>query len=196
MRVTVDDGFNQARATSTPFVAVGTPPIPRIVLPADGTTIQAGRQLLLGSATDDRGRRLTGRSLTWFAGTHRLGSGEHLTATLAAGHIALRLRARDARGATAVVTRTLTFTPVPLRIRSLTAPDRVRAGATHITVNLATSIAATIRVGGQTYRLGSTARPVPVPLPNHPKTGVAKVHLTLTGPDGQTAHAIVAFLRS
>ena len=123
LRVTVDDGFAQARATSTRFRADGTPPVARIVLPDVSESPQAGRVLLQGSALDDRGRRLRGRALTWFAGTKRLGTGERLLAKLPAGRITLRLRASD-RGRVTFADRLL-VTPVALQLTSLRVPDRV-----------------------------------------------------------------------
>ena len=56
LRVTVDDGFAQARATSTRFRADGTPPVARIVLP-DGERVAAGRTRALAGLRARRSGR-------------------------------------------------------------------------------------------------------------------------------------------
>jgi hypothetical protein len=150
VRVTVDDGFNQAGAVSAPFRASGKPPVARIILPDASESPQAGRALLLGAALDDRGRRLRGRALTWFAGSRRLGTGERLMAKLPAGRIRLRLRARD-RGRVAFAVRRLVVTPFALQLTTLRVPDRVAARASRVAVTLATTIPATLRAGGRNF---------------------------------------------
>ena len=178
LRVTVDDSFAQARATSTRFRADGTPPVARIVLPDVSESPQAGRVLLQGSALDDRGHRLRGRALTWFAGTNRLGTGERLLAKLPAGRITLRLRASD-RGRVTYADRRLLVTPVALQLTSLRVPDRVAARASRVAVTVATTVPATVRAHGRRFRVGSRARRIPIPLPSRPRTGILERQLTL-----------------
>jgi hypothetical protein len=179
LRVTVDDGFARARATSARFRADGAPPVARIVLPDANESPQAGRVLLQGSGLDVRGRRLPGRALTWFAGSKRLGTGERLLAKLPAGRVTLRLRASD-RGRVAFAARPLVVTPVALQLTSLRVPDRVAARASRVAITLATTVPATLRAGGRRFRVGSRARRIVIPLPSRPRTGILERQLTLS----------------
>ena len=96
VRVTVYDGFNQARAVSGAIVADGAAPSATITTPATREKLAAGGQsVLTGHAVDGAGRKLTGRSLTWFVGSRRLGTGEVVRATLPPRAVRLRLVARD-----------------------------------------------------------------------------------------------------
>ena len=178
VRVTVDDGFEQARDVSAAFETAGAAPTVQIALPDDGDELQAGRTLLVGSASGDRGR-LPGRALTWFAGSKRLGRGERLQATLPAGSVRLRLVARDAGGRAGTATRRLTVAPARLALRGLRVPDRVAPGASRVAVTLAATVPARVRAGGRTFRIGPRARRIRIPLPGRPRTGVVKAELTI-----------------
>ena len=180
VRVSVDDGFNRARAISAPFSAAGRPPAPRIVLPAADESPQAGRALLIGAAVDDRGRRLRGRALTWFAGARRLGSGERLTATLPAGHFTLRLRARDSAGRVAFARRRLKVAPPALQLPVLRVPDRVSPRASTVAIRVATSVPAVVRARGRRWAAGRKARTLMIPLPERPRTGMLEIELTIS----------------
>ena len=179
-RVTVDDGFNRARAVSAPVRVAGRPPTPRIVVPGAGESQQAGRVLLIGAARDERGRRLRGHALTWFAGTRRLGTGERLTASLPAGRVTLRLRARDSAGRTAVARQRLTVAPVALQLQVLRAAERVNATARTVSIELSTSTPATLRAGGRRWPVGPRTRTLQIPLPARPRSGLLSVKLTIT----------------
>src|SRR5262249_22714968 len=107
VRVRVTDGFGAAEATSAPFRADGTPPRAQIVRPVGTERLQAGqRAVLVGQATDDAHRQLTGKRLRWFAGHRRLGTGARLTTRLPAGTVRLRMVAVDSHGRRATATRT------------------------------------------------------------------------------------------
>jgi hypothetical protein len=196
VRVTVDDGFNEAGALSAPFFADGSAPAARIVVPAVGDALQAGRVLLVGSARDDRRQRLRGGSLTWFAGARRLGSGERLRTSLGVGRVTLRLRARDARGRVSTASLRVRVAPVMLQVRTLSAPDRVRRGARTVPVRVATSLPASLRAGGRTFRVGPVARTLAVPLPARPVSGVLRVALRVAVPGQRPlAGRVVVFRR-
>jgi hypothetical protein len=168
------------------------------VVPAAGDALQAGRQLLIGSAVDERARRLRGRSLTWFAGSRRIGTGERIWATLPAGRLTLTLRARDARGRSDVSRRTMPSTPVTLQLKRLATPARVRPRARHVAVTLATTVAATARAGGRSYRVGPHARRLLLRLPARPRTGILKLRLSITarGARQRNVHTTIVVLRS
>ena len=83
---------------------------------------------LVGQATDDADRQLTGRRETWFAVRRRLGHGARLATRLPAGTVRLRMVAVDSHGRRATATRTLHTTPPPLSLTKLRAAS-VKAGA-------------------------------------------------------------------
>ncbi len=198
VRVTVNDGFNEARAQSATFRADGSPPTARILRPEAAESLQAGRVWLAGSALDDRERRLRSGSLTWFAGSRRLGTGERLRATLPAGRVTLRLRARDSRGRVVTAVRKLRVEPVTLQLRALRVPDRVGRGARSVALTVATTTPATLRSGGRSYRVGPRSRRILVLLPSNPKAGVLEVSLTITarGARQRALRETIAVLRA
>ena len=193
VRVRVSDGFNRVEAVSGAFSAAGTPPQPRIVVPARGEGLQAGTALLVGSARDELGRRLRGRSLTWFAGRRRLGTGERLRRPLPAGTITLRLVARDRGGKSAAVTRRVRVAPPALLLTRLEAPERVRAGARSVRIRIGATTAAVLRAGGRSIRVGTRARRVTVPLPARPRSGVLTIRLRVTSPGRRLSRTILVF---
>jgi hypothetical protein len=181
VRVSVSDGFNEAAATSGVIRAQGVAPVVRIERPARREPVRAReRTLLVGSALDDRSDALRGRSLTWFAGRRRLGTGERLTVVLPAGRVALRLVARDGRRLTGEARATLRVAPARLELDALVAPDRVRPAARSVAVRVRASAPARFRVAGRSFALGTTARRIVVPLPRRPRIGVLTIPYRLT----------------
>jgi hypothetical protein len=193
IRVVVTDGFTHGSAVSAPFRAAGQPPTVRIVQPEE--VQQAGPALLIGSAIDQRGKRLSGRSLTWFAGRKRLGTGQQLRATLPSGKVALRLRARDAKGQVGVASRRLRIAPVPLRLTALRAPTRVAHGAKRVGIRMSASIPATVRVLGRRYKVGPRARTLRIALPAKPRSGVLPLRLQVTAGRQHVGARVVVFRR-
>ena len=181
VRVTVYDGFSQARAVSGAIVADGRAPSVTITTPATRDKVFAGRQsVLTGSAVDDAGRKLTGRSLTWFADSRRLGTGEVVRTTLPARAVRLRLVARDRSGRTATAARTVRVAAVPLVVQQISAPRRAKPKDKTITVTAGTSTAATLKIGGKSYVVGPKTKKLKVALPAKPATGALKLSYTLT----------------
>ena len=170
IRVYVNDGFNEANAVSPIFRADGTAPVAQIVRPAIGETVRASeRTLLIASAFDDRHRSLRGRALTWYAGRHRLGSGEQLEAALPPGRVVLRLVTRDRNGHQTVLRRVLAVIAAPLRLIQLISPDTVRHQARTITVRIAASTTATLTASNHRYHVGRRPRTIVIPLPQQPR---------------------------
>jgi hypothetical protein len=198
VRVSVDDGFNRARDQSAAFTAAGSAPTAQITSPRAGDALQSGTTLLEGSALDDSEHRLRAASLTWFAGPRRLGTGERLLATLPAGTIVLCLRARDHRGRVATVVRRLRIAPVALAIRALQAPQHVSRGTGQMTLRLATSTPAVLRIGRRSYDVGPRAGTLRVALPALPAVGVLRLKLTITarGPRQPALRETVIVLRA
>lgn len=167
VRVRVSDGFNEAAGRSRAFRAVGRPPSVRILSPGRGhRTMSDARPYLEGEAYDDAGNRLSGRRLQWFAGRTRLGSGSTPSvAGLPAGTRRIRLVATDGRGrraSAAVRVRVAAATPQFLR---LDAPASLPAGARRLTLTVASSVRATLQVGGRRVAVGRAARRVTVRVP-------------------------------
>jgi hypothetical protein len=184
VRVRVTDGFGMAEATSAPFRADGSPPRAQIVRPVESERLQAGqRVLLVGQATDDADRQLTGRRVRWFAGARRLGTGARLAAKLPAGTVRLRMVAVDSHGRKATATRTLHVTPPPLSLTKLHAAN-ARAGARRAAVTVAATRAAVLQAGGRRYAIGPKAHRISVRLPTTPKLGIVRVPLRLKPRDG------------
>jgi hypothetical protein len=181
VRVIVNDGFNIASAISGAFRADGSPPQARIVLPtARSAATAATRTLLVGQGVDDARRQLRGRSLTWFAGRRRLGTGSSLRVRLRAGRVTVRLVARDAQGRVASAQRSLTVSPVPLEIASLRTSPTVSRTTRTLAVKIATTTSAIMRAGGRSFNVGTRARTFAVRLPSRPRSGVLRVPLRIT----------------
>ena len=148
VRLYISDGFYEAIATSSRFVALGASPIVSIASPTRGTRVAAGGALVLaGNAFDDAGDLLTGRALTWRAGSRVIASGaQAVTVDLPAGHYRITLTARDRHGRTASASVPVTVTPSPPTLRLLHAPQRVSSRSRSLTLSLATLAAAKITV--------------------------------------------------
>ena len=185
IRVYVNDGFNEASVTSPVFRADGTAPVAQIIRPGRGEPVRGSeRTLLIGSAFDDHHRSLRGGALTWYAGRRRLGSGEQLGATLPAGRVVLRLVARDRGGHQTVLRRVLHVIAAPVHLLRLRSPDDVRHRARAITLRIAATTTATLRVGGRRYTVGRRSRTIVVRLPRSPGAGLLRLpfRLAAAGP--------------
>ena len=182
VRVTINDGFKEATATSGTIRVEGKPPVVRLQGPSPKVRLFSNLPVvLLGSALDDTERPLAGGRLTWFAGARRLGHGNRLRVKLPAGRILLRLVARDARGRTAIATRRVTVAPPPLQVTSLDVPDKVAHGARRVKARLTTSTPATVTSGGHRYLLGKRRRTIEIALARKPAAGVLTPRITLRG---------------
>jgi hypothetical protein len=181
VRVSVSDGFSEQTVTSAAFTAEGVPPRVEILSPQGGALVRAGeRTRLAGSASDDRGRPITGRALTWFADRKRLGAGARLRVALPASARRLRLVARDATGLRSVVTLPVRVAARRLRIVDLDVPNRVSKNARTLTVSIRASAAATLTAAGRRSRVRTRGTRVVIPLPSRPAAGVVKVAFRLT----------------
>ncbi len=181
VRVTLNDGFSAASATSPTFAAPGTPPQVKIIAPVAGDSILAGqRTRLVATAVGDQGQALSGRALTWFAGRRRLGTGATLNARLPAGKVTLRLVARGSGGNSRTVTERLGVTAQKLRVLGLSVPQRVRKGAKTVTITLRTSSAARLTVGRKHLSVRTRSTKITLSLPAKPAVGLVKVPFTLS----------------
>ena len=182
VRVAVNDGFNETRALSPLFRVDGAAPAVRIQSPAAGEALRSsGRVVLRGAAQDDALRLLNAKSLTWFAGRRRLGTGERLSVRLPAGRHVLRLVARDRSGRTATARRTVRVAGPVLRLDRLSYDRTLKKGARFVSVTIATSVRATASAGGRRFAVGPTPRVVRIALPRRPATGRVGVAVTIRG---------------
>ena len=198
VRVTVNDGFNQARAVSGTIVAAGRAPQVDIATPGRKAKLTAGiRTVLTGQATDDAGRSLTGKSLTWFAGSKRLGTGNNLRVALPPGSTRLRLVARDRSGRTGTAAQVLKVAAVGLVVDRVDAPARVKPKVKTVTVTALTSTLASLRIGGRNYAIGPKAKKLKVKLPAKPATGALKLAYTVTavGSKQKAQRGVIIVLR-
>ena len=187
VRVTVNDGFAEATAQSAPFSAEGAAPTVRIIRPEGREPLAAGTRVeLLGDAVDAIGRPLSGRSLTWFAGSRRLGRGGRVRVrSLPAGRVRLRLVARDRSGRTGSTRRTVRVVAEPPRLTLLRADRVVSRTAKTIVVRVRTASRARLRIAGHSYAVGGRTKTLPVRLPARPRRGVLTVRYELRGAGGR-----------
>jgi hypothetical protein len=180
VRVTVNDGFDQATAVSGALRAVGSPPTVTILSPEPSALFQSDASVYLhGSAFDDAFNRLTGSRLRWFAGTRLVGRGESATATdLPAGRVRVRLVARDGRRRTGSASIVLRIKPARPLFRELSAPARVPRGARRVALRVETNVSAILRAGGRSFKVGPRMKSVSVPI--RPGSGPLQVVLKLT----------------
>ena len=92
VRVRVDDGFDEAVATSRVFTVLAAPPQARILEPVRGARVREGAPVILRAEASAAGRPLAGRALRWFDRRRALGTGQTLTLPrLDAGRRTIRL---------------------------------------------------------------------------------------------------------
>lgn len=169
LRIRVNDDFNEGRATSKHFVAIGRRPDVTISSPRSGTRVRNDASLYLaGRAVDDRSYPLTGRRLRWLDGRRLLGRGGSISVSaLRPGRHTIRLVARDRFGRTGsarVKVRLKAAAPRFLRVK---VPTRLRRKARRLTIRLSSTIPATLRVSGKRVqrkrgRLSRRLKPVAV----------------------------------
>ena len=172
VRVRVADGFDEATALSPPFVAVGGPPALRIIAPARGQRIAADAALAAqAEAWSDTPSPIAGRGVRWFEGRRRIATGAHPSITgLRPGRRTLRVVARDGARTT---TRKVTIRVTAVRPLFIELHGRRRGRAAAVTV--ASTVAATLRVGARHFVVGRRARTVRVRLAR----GASSLSLTL-----------------
>ena len=111
-RVVASDGFHAAEAVTADRYRIGnSPPFPVIVAPADGSTFRAGETVVFGAAAlDAEDGALRGDALRWRSDRDgELGTGERLDVrTLSPGRHTVTLSVRDAAGAEATASITIT----------------------------------------------------------------------------------------
>jgi hypothetical protein len=160
LRVTVSDGFDVATAISGVLHAVGASPTVHIIGGTPGGQMRADAILLLrGTAYDDAGSPLTGRSLRWYAGRRILGRGALLTVHgLPAGTTAIRLVATDSRGRSAQTLLPLKVLAVRPTFLVARAPKRLAPSARRARIVVASNVPAVLTIAGRRYAVNRTPR--------------------------------------
>jgi hypothetical protein len=159
-RIRVSDGFDVATALSGVLRAAGAPPSVHIIGGTRGGRMRADTMLLLrGTAYDDAGTRLTGRSLRWYAGGRLLGRGELLTVHgLPVGTTAVRLVAIDAHGRSARTSLSLNVLAVRPTFLVARAPKRVAPSAGRVRILIGSDVPAVLTIAGGRHAVGRTPR--------------------------------------
>jgi hypothetical protein len=119
---------------------------------------------LHGFATDDHGRRLRPRRLTWKLGDSVIGHGESVDRTgLPPGRRLVTLLATDAQGRTGHASVLVEVTPAPPRLLSVSAAP-LPTGAGTVSLTVASSEPAFLFAGGQRFTVSRAPSTVQVPV--------------------------------
>lgn len=180
LRVSVNDGFNQATAVSGRFRSLGSPPQVTITSPKGGQRVPNDAALYLsGQAFDDSFRRVRPRRLRWFAGRRLLGRGESISVTgLPAGRRRIRLVASDAAGRSGSDSVVVGLTPALPRFLTLRAPAKLRSRARRLVLRVAVTVPARLKARGRSFRLPARRLTrVRVPVPRGKKELVLRLRL-------------------
>lgn len=202
VRVTVNDGFREATATSKAFRAPGAAPTVSITSPQSGLRQPSDATLLLaGSAFDDTGAALTGKRLRWLAGRRVLGTGAQIAvAGLPVGTRQVTLEARDGAGRRGRATvRVVLGASRPLFLR-LSAPKAVLRTARTLVLRISSSLPARLAIGGkgirtQVFATGRATRALRVSIPRGKAALNLKLALRAGGPAAPVTPAIVRVAR-
>ena len=175
VRVTVNDGFGAATATSRRFRAPGAAPVVDIVTPARRVRQPNDAPLVLAAhAFDDRSRPL--RGLRWFMDRRALGRGKRISrAGLPPGRHRIGAVARDRAGRTGRASVRVTLTGArPLFLTAVAVKRTARA----VRLRVASSLPARLAVRSQRFRVGREPRRLRVRVRRGGK--VLKLRLVLT----------------
>ena len=166
IRVTVSDGFRETEVLSRPFRVLRQRPRPVIVLPRAGDEGRVGAPVFLaGNATEDGGAEVPAGRLRWYAGKRLVGRGPQAAASgLKPGRVQIRLVATDSRGLTGTARAVVRIAGAAPLLTTIKAPKRISRTARSVTLRLAASYPAPLRVAGRRLRLGSRQQSVRVPV--------------------------------
>ena len=140
--------------------------------------------LLQGSAFDDADKPLTAKRLRWYDGRRPLGHGARISVQgLPAGTRTIRLVATDARGRSATATQRIRVAAVRPQFLLFDAPETVRRTARSVSIRVASTVPATLRIAGRRFAVGRTPRRVTVPIGRGTRALALPVRLSAFGPD-------------
>jgi hypothetical protein len=194
VRVRLNDGFNEALATSGKFTARGAPPTIAILTRfAKGEIVAGDASVQLdGAAFDQSLRTLSGHELRWYDGSVLLGYGSDISAgALPPGVNRIRLLARDSDGRSASATVTVPVAAVSIPNLSLTLPRRSRPTARKLTFSAADAAGATITVLGHEFKLTPKLARYTVPVPRGRGSLLVEISVTTEGVTTRFASTVV-----
>jgi hypothetical protein len=184
VRVRVDDGFDEAVATSRVFTVLAAAPQARILEPVRGARVREGAPVILRAEASAAGRPLAGRALRWFDRRRALGTGQTLTLPrLDAGRRTIRLVA-TAGGRRTVRTVAISVAGVRPAFLVLSGPLRLSPRAHNARLRVATTATATLSAGGRRFPVGPRARTLTIPI--RPANRPLRLALELRGAGGRT----------
>jgi hypothetical protein len=198
VRVSVNDGFRVASATSRRFRSPGGPPVVKILSPVSGLHEPNDAPLVLsGQAFDDALRPLTGSRLRWLMGKRVIGHGAQVAPTgLPGGKHRIVLEARDSAGRRGRAAVTVTLRAAQPLFLKLSAPKKVSRKAHSLKLKVSSSLPARLTVRGgagkraQAFRVSRKLRGLKLRVPASRKK--LKLRLTLAaGGRTRTARATV-----
>jgi hypothetical protein len=164
VRVRVNDGFDEAEATSDIFTSRAAPPVVSIsrtpsVLPGD-TRLQ-----LTGQAFQAGPTALKGKSLRWFDGSVHLGDGTAIMAgPLPPGKNHIRLVALGKGGSTATAAVKVKVKPVQLPFLRLKIPKKAPPKAKQLVIKASSAVSTSLTVNKSKFKLGSKTKKLRVPI--------------------------------
>jgi hypothetical protein len=164
IRITVNDGFDEASALSGRLRAAGGAPVVRILTPAQTVRADAG-VALLGQAFEATGKAITAAGrLTWFDGRRRIARGPRTAPmTLSPGTHRLSLQVRGAGGGTARATVAIKVLGVKPDLL-VTAPKSVSRKARTVKLKVGSTVPGVLSAGGRTFPVGRAPRAVTIPV--------------------------------
>ena len=181
LRIRVSDGFDAAIVVSGRLRSRGAPPLVRIE--SRRRSVRADQLVLLqGSAFDDADKPLTAKRLRWYDGRRPLGHGARISVQgLPAGTRTIRLVATDARGRSATATQRIRVAAVRPQFLLFDAPETVRRTARSVSIRVASTVPATLRIAGRRFAVGRTPRRVTVPIGRGTRALALPVRLSAFG---------------
>jgi len=189
LRIRVNDGFDEAVATSGIFTSRAAPPEvtiapPPRVVPGDTRIQLTGQAFQAGPTT------LKGKSLRWFDGSVPLGSGTAITAgPLPPGTNHIRLVAHGSGGSTATAAVNVKVTPVSLPFLQLSIPKRVPPRAKQVVVKARSAVPAPLTVNKSKFKVGVKSKKLHIPI--GPR-GQSWLHMAVTAAGVRTAFTAIA----
>ncbi len=184
IRVRVNDGFDEAVASSHPFVSLPAPPLVTIAklpeeLPGDAVV------QLRGQADQAGPTALKGKRLRWFDGSVPLGSGTALMiGPLPPGKNHIRLLARGVGGASAAASVNVKVAAVRLPFLRLSIPKKAPRGARRIVIKARSALATRLTINHANFEIGAKTKRLRLAI--RPR-GPAWLHLAATAHGVRTA---------
>ncbi len=188
LRVRVNDGFDEAVATSDIITTRPAPPQVTIaktpkVLPGD-TRLQ-----LTGQAFQPGPTALRGKRLRWFDGSLPLGSGTAImTGPLPPGKNHIRLVAHGAGGSTASAGAIVKVKPVRLPFLRLSVPKKIGPGAKKIAIKARSALPTLLTVNKSRFKVRAKTKKLVVPISPRER---AWLHMAVTANGVRTAFAAI-----